>query len=138
MTHLANLPVNNSLHLRCRRHDSSRQPACKQLFTPPLYFPKFRQPIWPTASGAISAHSHKKRASKRASGIASYNVFSAQNTEKSGYSLPVYGFPSLQHSNLGTHYPFMDFISPLSLPKFRLMPHAFLVGHAQHRRLCKA
>ena len=47
---------------------------------------------WPAASGAISAHSHKKRASKRASGIASYNLSVAQNTEGIRHSLPFYGF----------------------------------------------
>ena len=55
-------------------------------------------------------------------GICPYNVFATQNTEKSGHSLPPYGVKN----------------SPLLSPKFRLVPHAFLVGYGLWRSLCKA
>ena len=59
------------------------------------------------ACGTISAHLHictEKRASKRVSGGVPYNISAAQNTEKSEYSLPFYGFKN----------------TPIPLPKFRL------------------
>ena len=35
-THLAKLPVNKRLHLWCSKSDTSCQPTCKRLFTPPV------------------------------------------------------------------------------------------------------
>ena len=64
LTHLSLSPVNNPLHLRCRKSDT------------PL------RPIWPAASGMLSAHSRRNSRFKRASGGVPYNVSAAQNTER--------------------------------------------------------
>ena len=55
LTHLSDSPVNSPLHLRCRRYDTPCRLTCKQPLTPPLHFPKLRQPIWPAASVPLRA-----------------------------------------------------------------------------------
>ena len=107
MTHLANLPVNNSVHLRCISQNlanpSGLRPAVRfqriraknrasnalAAAVPTIYLP-YR--IQTGTNYALPFYGFTSTAKMRASGDGPYNVSAGQRTKELRHFLPFYGF----------------------------------------------